>query len=96
MGVEAEKAKVVNLEERLSILQSARLPRQQQEEYKKRKEKQDHLEMEMDTDRGVGEGEGSKLDGLDMKELNMAQRRKVMMLKGKRERLEKERARLME
>jgi DASH complex subunit SPC19 len=34
------------------------------------------------------------LVGLEMKELNPAQRRKVVMLKAKRERLEKERARL--
>ena len=43
-----------------------------------------------------GEDQGSKLTGLEMKDLNPAQRRKVIMLRGKRDRLEKERARLLE
>ena len=42
---------------------------------------------------GVGE-EGSRIAGLEMKELDPAQRRRVVMLRGRRERLEKERARL--
>jgi hypothetical protein len=38
----------------------------------------------------AGSGSGSKLDGLEMKDLSIPQRRKVAMLRNKRERLEKE------
>jgi len=88
-SVEAEQGRVKRLEERLSILQSARLPLLPETSFR-----------EHDTEEEIGgvgveeEDEGSKLVGLEMKELNPAQRRKVVMLKAKRERLEKERARL--
>jgi DASH complex subunit SPC19 len=78
---------VANLEERLSIVQSARnttqiLPPQPEEVVEREEEDED------EEDGGWGK---SKLDGLELKSLTVAQRRKVIMLKGKRERLERER-----
>lgn len=93
-AVESEKARVARLEERLSILQAAQLP-------------PDLLPVRSTAAAGVpgldgeggegedGEGEGSALDGLNMGELTAAQRRRVVMLRGKRQRLEKEKRRLM-
>lgn len=55
-------------------------------------------EVEEEGDQQEEEEEGgwgkSKLDGLELKYLTVAQRRKVIMLKGKRERLERERREL--
>lgn len=51
---------------------------------------------EENGEEGDGWGGKSKLDGLEMRELTIAQRRKVIMLKGKRERLERERKELMD
>lgn len=85
----SESLRVKNLEDRLNILHSARLP---------------HIEpvrpahprtFAREAREADGAGEeaagGSRLDGLEVKDLNPAQRRKVAMLRGKRERLEKER-----
>lgn len=54
----------------------------------------DERSGEKDGDIG-GEDGGSYLDDLDLKEVNMQQRRRIAMLKGKRKKLEEERASLM-
>ncbi|OXH34268.1 DASH complex subunit SPC19 [Cryptococcus neoformans] len=86
--VESEKTKVGNLEERLRILESAR------------------LSASASTMRNVSSGRStktvsntcddtsSKISGLNMKDLSILQRKKVMQLKAKRDRLEREMARL--
>lgn len=84
------------MEERLGILQSARLPVLHQASFA---EEQDELSLadvggeELEGDRSGSKG-GSRLEGMEMKGLNAAQRKKVMLLRGKRDRLEKEKARL--
>ena len=89
----ASSGKIQRLEERLGILQSARLPVLEELRTSIPKTFADGLEVE-EQDVG-GAGEERYLDGLEMRELSVAQRRKVVMLKGKRERLDKERAKLL-
>lgn len=80
---------MANLEERLAIVRSAR-PVSARPPV--REEPADEgFDGEEEEEDEVGR---SKLDGLDLKELTVAQRRKVIMLRGKRERLERERREL--
>ncbi|KAI9634822.1 uncharacterized protein MKK02DRAFT_37697 [Dioszegia hungarica] len=98
-AVASQVRKVAILEERLAIVQSARavptmvvqpdLPEAGDQEDEEGTEEENGEE-------GDGWGGKSKLDGLEMRELTIAQRRKVIMLKGKRERLERERKELMD
>jgi DASH complex subunit SPC19 len=95
--VESESGRLQRLEERLQILQSAKLP-----VVEGGVRHPGTFVGEGEREGGEGRGAqmkdgndgGSRLEGLDPKELNPAQRRKVAMLRGKRERLEKERAAL--
>jgi DASH complex subunit SPC19 len=80
----SESLRVKNLEDRLNILHSARLPNIEPV-------RPAHPRTFAREAEGPGEEEGSRLEGLELKDLNPAQRRKVAMLRGKRERLEKER-----
>jgi DASH complex subunit SPC19 len=82
----SESLRVKNLEDRLNILHSARLP--SIEPARPAHPRTFAREAEGSVDEEAG---GSRLEGLEVKDLNPAQRRKVAMLRGKRERLEKER-----
>lgn len=95
------------MEGRLGVLQSARLPLvprfdEQDSDAGAGSGRDDGVEGVSNGEDLLGEedgsetgtGTGSKLEGLVVKELSHAQRRKVIMLKAKRERLERERARL--
>lgn len=81
---------MARLEERLSILQAAQLPLSA-----------DPVVSHPTSGGGMdsadldGAEESSALDGLSMADMSAAQRRKVIMLRGKRQRLEKERRKLM-
>ncbi|WVQ84378.1 hypothetical protein IAT38_006530 [Cryptococcus sp. DSM 104549] len=87
-AVDAEQTKVAHMEERLRILESARLPAP---------------EPIRPSSSGLPGGANTasqktdtscKIADLNVKELSILQRKKMMMLKQKRERLEKEMARL--
>ena len=91
--MENESLRVKRLEERLSVLQSAKVPIIPYESFEELELPNSSME-EGDANNAEAHGT-SKLEGLDVKELNVVQRRKVMLLKSKRERLDKERERLM-
>lgn len=86
-----------SLEERYAVLcERAERPRNQFASVSGRDlstELETGTESEGETENGTG-NTGSKLDGLELKELSIPQRRKVVMLRNKRERLEKELERL--
>ncbi|WVR06586.1 hypothetical protein IAU60_003618 [Kwoniella sp. DSM 27419] len=82
--VDTEKSKVANLEERLRILEMARPKPAAQAQSAPSTAAVTCLPT--DT--------GSKIADLNLRELSILQRKKVMMLKAKREKLEKELARL--
>ncbi len=99
--IQSEVGKLKRLEERLGILQSARLPVLPQPTFRDDEDEEENSQVEIvrggeeDGDKSEsGNEQGSRLTGLEMKELSVAQRRKVMMLRAKRERLERERERL--
>ncbi|RXK35773.1 hypothetical protein M231_06959 [Tremella mesenterica] len=96
--LQEESIHMNRLEERLGILQSAKLPEVSNTSSEvtgsgNRRSKADEVNRGRKGDEGDTKG-GSKLEGIEMKDLNPAQRRKIIMLRGKRERLEKERERL--
>ena len=83
-SIDAQRAKIARLEERLAILQQSRAAPTQP--------------AQNDSTSSIDHGENdqddvwdSKLEGIDMKALTPAQRRQFIMLKGKRKRLEEER-----
>jgi DASH complex subunit SPC19 len=85
-NIEAQRSKIKRLEEHYSLLEQAKLP------------SLPNISAEgpaggVDTsDLGEGEeGMDDQLVGVDLKDITPAQRRKIMMLKGKRTRLERER-----
>lgn len=85
--VEAERTKLQGIEKTIKILQSASLPPPSRSTI-----------VNEDEREGEGEGEGDiwndKLHGVSDKGLSVVQLKKVRMLRNKRERLEKERAKL--
>ncbi|WRT68047.1 uncharacterized protein IL334_005022 [Kwoniella shivajii] len=83
--VESEKARVSTLEERLKILQSSRPTPPTQPQTSLSSAVEDDAQ-EKDTT--------SKINDINMRELSILQRKKVMMLKQKRDKLEKELERL--
>lgn len=84
-NIEAQRTKIKRLEERLSLLEQAKLPVLPDETASA----EDSADAGDDSD-----AMEDKLQGVDLKEINPAQRRKIMLLKGKRARLEKERQQL--
>ncbi|KAK8858862.1 hypothetical protein IAR55_003093 [Kwoniella newhampshirensis] len=88
--VESEKAKVANLEERLRILESARLPSQTSA----KSSPLSSLSVGSLNDNGEEKDTTCQINDVNMKDLSILQRKKVMGLKQKRERLEREMARL--
>jgi DASH complex subunit SPC19 len=93
-AIASQSKKVSNLEERFAIVQSARVPPVAVLPTLPAEDQGDRDQDIEDVDEGDSWGK-SRLDGLEIKELTVAQRRKVIMLKGKRERLERERRELM-
>ncbi|KAL7420555.1 hypothetical protein Q5752_004506 [Cryptotrichosporon argae] len=83
--LEGERGKLENLEARLEIIHSARLPAASAPRAPPSADGHDLPPLPPGQ---------TYLDQLDAKDLAPAQRRKVAMLRGKRERLEKEKARL--
>lgn len=83
--VEHERERIRTLEQTLKLLQSATLPQSDLGDSSTKGQGQDELEED---------GGGSKLDALEMASLTVLQRRKVMMLRNKRERLEREKIKL--
>jgi DASH complex subunit SPC19 len=80
--VEAERTKLAGIEKTINILQSASIPPPSSRSTK--------------TDQGDDE-EGiwnDKLDGIELRGLDIVQVKKIRMLRNKRERLEKERIKL--
>ncbi|OCF39702.1 DASH complex subunit SPC19 [Kwoniella heveanensis CBS 569] len=96
--VDSENAKVANLEERLRILESARLPPSSPQtglSFLSRSTRDTATaSTTATTDNNVPADTSCKIADVDMKGLNVLQRKKMMMLKQKRERLEKEMKRL--
>ncbi|WVQ96301.1 hypothetical protein IAU59_003405 [Kwoniella sp. CBS 9459] len=88
--VDSEKAKVANLEERLRLLESARLPPTSPTPSSA---KTNTLLAQQKVD-GLTADTACKIADVDMKGLSVFQRKKIMMLKQKRERLEREMKRL--
>jgi DASH complex subunit SPC19 len=82
--VEAERTKLAGIEKTINILQSASLPTSRP--------------TPSNDDSREGEGEGGiwndKLDGIELRGLDIVQVKKIRMLRNKRERLEKERIKL--
>ncbi|WVQ65350.1 uncharacterized protein L199_003526 [Kwoniella botswanensis] len=87
--VEHEKSKVSTLEERLNILQSARSPR-----INSQPSNPISSPVSLAEETGNKQDTSCKISDLNLRELSILQRKKVMMLKQKRERLEKELERL--
>ncbi|OCF56832.1 DASH complex subunit SPC19 [Kwoniella mangroviensis CBS 10435] len=87
--VEYEKSKVSTLEERLSILQSARTP-----PINPQPSNPTSLPASLAEETDNKQDTSCKISDLNLRELSILQRKKVMMLKQKRERLEKELERL--
>ncbi|WWD18754.1 hypothetical protein CI109_103209 [Kwoniella shandongensis] len=93
--VESEKAKVANLEERLRILESARLPSSQPQTTKSSLHSSTFSSLSSnDTNNKQEKDTSCQIVDLNMKDLSILQRKKVMALKQKRERLEREMTRL--
>ncbi|WVF68774.1 hypothetical protein IAT40_003546 [Kwoniella sp. CBS 6097] len=89
--VGSEKAKVANLEERLRILESARLPPPSPPSISSHT----LASQSTSTNSDLADVDTScKITDVDMKGLSIFQRKKIMMLKQKRERLEREMRRL--
>lgn len=86
--VEHERDRIKTLEQTLKILQSATLPPTTNTSSASTGGDE---EDEMGLEDGMG---GSKIEGLEMKGLSVMQRRKIMMLRNKREKLDKERIKL--
>jgi DASH complex subunit SPC19 len=80
--VEAERTKLAGIEKTIDILQSASLPTSRP--------------TPSNDDNGEGEGDiwNDKLDGIELRGLDIVQVKKIRMLRNKRERLEKERVKL--
>ncbi|ORY22033.1 Spc19-domain-containing protein [Naematelia encephala] len=96
--VQGQSGRVDRLAERLSILQSARLPRSNPTPIvdTDKTVKSTGLGPERGDEQGTeGNQQSCKISHLEMKDLSVGQRRKVVMLRGKRERLEKEREKLL-
>jgi DASH complex subunit SPC19 len=80
--VEAERTKLAGIEKTINILQSASIPPPSS-----RSTKPD----EGDDEEGIW---NDKLDGIELRGLDIVQVKKIRMLRNKRERLEKERVKL--
>lgn len=95
--VEHERDRVKTLEQTLKLLQSSDSSRSQsQSQTQSQSQSQSQIGEEGDdeVDEMGGDRYGSKIDSLDMKGLSVMQRRKIMMLRNKRDKLEKERIKL--
>ena len=104
--VENQSGQVKNLEQRLEMIESAMLPPASSRSTSNGRDDDSGLQTTQgDVGEEVeraGEGEGKEegrsvsrgLDGLSMTDMNPIQRRKVLMLRSKRKKLEEERARL--
>jgi DASH complex subunit SPC19 len=82
--VEAERTKLAGIEKTINILQSASLPTS-------RPTPSNDDNREEDGDGGIW---NDKLDGIELRGLDIVQVKKIRMLRNKRERLEKERIKL--
>lgn len=91
--VEHERDRVKTLEQTLKLLQSN--PTSSSSSSNQTEEVgQDEDEQEKEEEGGTGTGTGSKIENLEMKGLSVMQRRKIMMLRNKRDKLEQERIKL--
>jgi DASH complex subunit SPC19 len=92
----SQGSKIARLEERLKLVEKARLPPMPLRERVVSHPRSFAGLVGLEHGEEGGGGEGSKLNGLEMRDLSIVQRRKVMMLRSKRERMEKELKRLRE
>jgi DASH complex subunit SPC19 len=83
--VEHERDRVKTLEQTLKLLQSSSSSNPSQSQ---------SAGEDDDEDEEDGDVYGSKIEELDMKGLSVMQRRRIMMLRNKRDKLEKERSKL--
>jgi len=94
--VDAERTKLQGIEKTIKILQSASLPSSSSASVPRSiSASRSQLEYN-DQDKEEQEGDiwNSRLDNVELKGLDMVQIKKIRMLRNKRERLEKERAKL--
>ncbi|WWC62879.1 uncharacterized protein I303_105477 [Kwoniella dejecticola CBS 10117] len=92
--VDGEKSKVNTMEERLKILESAKIPPAEAEIQHANPLSNSTNTSKSSAGQGTGTDTSCKIAELNMRDLSILQRKKVMMLKTKRERLEKELERL--
>jgi DASH complex subunit SPC19 len=91
--VEAQQSKLQSKESTVKILQSASIPPSSLSVSASASASAD-IDQETSTEEGDVWSRGSQLDGVELKGLDLAQIKKIKLLKSKRERLEKERVRL--
>ena len=92
--VEHERDRVKTLEQTLKLLKSSSTSSTDTSRAQSQSQSQSQStgeEDEVDDINGDEGGYGSKIESLDMKGLSVMQRRKIMMLRNKRDKLEKER-----
>ncbi|WWC88400.1 uncharacterized protein L201_003311 [Kwoniella dendrophila CBS 6074] len=101
--VQSENSKLVTLEERLKILESSKLPTISSSSSNSNNANNNKFNLSSSTFNNDNDNDGTenekqdtscKVTNINTKDLSITQRRKLMMLKSKREKLEKELERL--